>query len=65
MKLGKVISNCKVRGYISKKSTPQIKYYKNNERTIIERVIEQQKDCILDDDWETFNPESNEFSTTA
>lgn len=62
MKLGEAIKKCKVRGYISKILTPEIKYYKNDSRTIIERVIKQQRDCMLDNDWENYDIEANETS---
>ena len=58
MKLGRAIKICKIRGYVSNKSTPEIKYWKNCDETIIERVIEQQKNYLLDNGWESYGLES-------
>jgi ethanolamine ammonia-lyase large subunit len=61
-KLAAAISRCKIRGYIARESTPEIKYWKNSDKTIIERVLERQKDDIYEDDWECFDPENEETS---
>jgi len=65
MKLGRAIKTCKVRGYVSNKSTPEIKYWKNHKKTIVERVIEKQKEHMLDMNWDSYDPESLKTSITA
>jgi len=60
MKLAEAVNQCKVYGYVSRTSVPEMKYYKNHHKTIIELVIAEQGDYgLFAHDWECFNPRNN------
>jgi len=59
MKLYEAVSQCKTYGYVSRTSVPEMKYYKNHHKTIIELVIVEQGGYgVFAHDWEYFNSKS-------
>jgi len=58
MRLGEAVKKCKTKGYVYRTKNPNKKYYKNNLKTILERILEDfGSKGLYFKDFECFDPE--------
>ena len=57
MKLEDAISMCHVRSAVRRESKPTVKYWKNHEIPIIDRVPQSEQNAI---DWEEYDPREDD-----
>jgi len=63
MRLGEAIKRCKVRGYVYRTNKPDIKYYKNHSKTILERILKDYgHKGLYYKNYEHADPEQNAIS---
>lgn len=53
MTFEKAVKTCHVRSAIYQKSKPEMRYWKNNQKSLLERVLLEDQKAI---DWEEYDP---------